>query len=155
MNSLFLALLLVCSANTIASGECKCVRAKPSETTRWGGNIHIVVQESESYPSMRGVVLDHNGTRLRDVLVEVFDHPEGLLLPYPQNREAELKQQRIAACKTGEAGRFCFPGLAHGKYELRCSFGPGWDVTSVYVVIAPHHGRVVKKELKVQMHLGV
>jgi protocatechuate 3,4-dioxygenase beta subunit len=103
---------------------------------------------------MRGVVLDNNGNELSGVLVEVFDHPEGLLLPYPQNQEAQLKQRRIAASKTGKSGRFCFPGLPNGKYELRCSFQIGVDVTHVYVRIGGSHGKAAKKELKVQMYLG-
>jgi len=103
---------------------------------------------------MRGVVLDQSGSEMNNILVEVFDHPEGLLLPYPRNKEAERKQRRIAACKTGTRGRFCFVRLPYGEYELRCSFQTGWDVTHVYVHIAPNHLKGRNRELKVQMKLG-
>jgi hypothetical protein len=104
---------------------------------------------------MRGVVLDQTGSEMNNVLVEVFDHPEWLLLPYPQYQEAQRKQRRIVACKTGVAGKFCFAGLPHGEYELRCSFQAGWEVTHVYVTLAPGHLRYPKKDLKVQMYLGI
>ena len=155
MNPACLVLLLLTSANPVASDDCRCVPTALNETTHWGGNRGIVVQETKSYPSMRGVVLDQSGSEMNNILVEVFDHPEGLLLPYPRNKEAERKQRRIAACKTGEAGRFCFVGLPSGKYELRCSIqGGGWDVTHVYVRIAPGCRKDGKTELKVQMYLG-
>lgn len=154
MNSTFWALLLFSSVNMFASDNCECVRATVSETTRWGGNFEMVIQERNTYRAMRGEVSDGSGAKIPDVLVEVFDHPEGLLLSYPQNKEAKLKQQRIAACITGTTGKFCFPRLPNGNYELRCSIGSGWDVTHVYVSIGRGRGNRAKGKLKVQMYLA-
>jgi hypothetical protein len=154
MNSACLVLLLLTSANAAALDDCKCVPAAQNETTHYGGNHEIVIHKIKSYPSMRGVVLDHNGSEMSNILVEVFDHPEWLLLTYPRNKEAQQKQRRIAACKTGENGRFCFAGLPSGKYELRCSFQSGWDVTHVYVRISPNHQKDSNRELQVQMYIG-
>jgi hypothetical protein len=150
-----LALVLISPVNIMATDDCKCVSAAPSETTRWGGNREmVVIEEQETYRAMRGEVIDWSGAKIPNVLVEVFDHPEGLLLDYPQRKEAQLKQRRIAACKTGAAGRFCFSGLPKGTYELRCSIGSGWDVTHFYVQIGKIPGKATKRELKVEMHLG-
>jgi hypothetical protein len=155
MKSACLLLLFLISINIAAMGACKCVQADPMETTHYGGNLAIVVQEVRTYRLMRGVILDQRDSGINNVLVEVFDHPEWLLLPYPQFKEAQLKQRRIAACKTGRNGRFRFAGLPDGKYELRASIeGGGWDVTHVYVMIDRNHRQGSKPRLSVEMHLG-
>jgi hypothetical protein len=91
---------------------------------------------------------------MKDALVEVFDHPDWLLLGYPESEKAQLKQHRIAACKTGPDGRFCFVGLPHGNYEVRCSFDPGVDVTHVYVTLASSRLWHPRRSLRVYMSLG-
>jgi hypothetical protein len=96
-----------------------------------GASRLVVIEETKSYQMMRGVVLDQTYSEMNNVLVEVFDHPEWLRLGYPQFEMAQRKQRRIAACKTGVAGTFCFAHLPYGKYELRCSFQEGWEVTHV------------------------
>jgi len=155
MKSACLMLLFLISINICARGACKCVQANPLETTHYGGNEAVVVQEGGTYSLMRGVILDPRGSVIKNVLVEVFDHPEWLLLPYPQLKEAQLRQRRIAACKTGDKGQFHFSGLRDGKYELRASIeGGGWDVTHVYVVIAHSSRKGSKRKLSVEMHLG-
>ena len=155
MKSASLLLTFLISTNVAALGACKCVQADPIETTHYGGNEAVVVQEVRSYRSIRGVIIDRSGSVINNVLVEVFDHPEWLLLPYPQLKEAQLKQRRIAACKTGDDGRFHFAGLPDGKYELRASVeSGGWDVTHVYVIIARSHRKGSKQQLSVEMQLG-
>ncbi len=155
MKSAFLAILYLISTNASGMGTCRCVQSDPNETTHYGGNLAIVIQEAKSYRSMQGVVHDSSDSVMNNVLVEVFDHPEWLLLPYPQSKEAPPRQRRIMACKTAHDGRFHFAGLPDGKYELRVSVeGGGWDVTHVYVVVA-RKGRIgSRQELNVQMQLG-
>ena len=99
MKFLGLALVVLSSTYLMASDVCKCRSVPSAETTRWGGNEAIVIQETKSYPLMRGVVRDLRESPMGNVLVEVFDHPESLLLPYPKNVEVQRKQKRIAACK--------------------------------------------------------
>ena len=89
-----LTLLPFVAQNTSASDACKCVQATPSETTRWGGNMAIVVLEGKNtYRAMRGVVVDPIGAKIPNVLVEVFDHPEVLLISGPELPEKLLRRR--------------------------------------------------------------
>ena len=81
-----------------------------------------------------------DGTPLADALVEVFTDPK------------KSEGQRVAACRTGPDGKFCFSGLASGKYELRCSVNTGWNVTHVYLSVNHIIGK--NKELQVRMSVG-
>ena len=147
-------ILLIPASNAVPGEKCRCVPAPLNEATHYGGNRLIVFHETKSYPSLQGVVLDQSGAEMQDVLIEVFDHPEWLLLGYPEFEKARQKQRKIAACKTGADGRFCFAGLPHGKYELRCSFGPGMNGTHVHVTIAGSRIAHPRRSLRVTMSLG-
>jgi hypothetical protein len=130
-------------------GDCKCHRAADDETTHFGGNESVVFVEQESHRSLAGTVYAPDGTKLGNALVEVFDHPEYLL----ENKSSvdRLQQKRLAACRTAANGKFCFPNLPPGKYELRCSVGSAWDVTHVHVVV-DKKGQT--KKIQVRMTLG-
>ena len=92
---------------------------------------------------------------LSDVLVEIFDKPDHLLASYPQNEKLKREQRRIAACKTGADGRFCFQNIPKGKYEIRASVDSGWNVTHVWVLIDPHGRQAKKEDLRLSMSLGI
>jgi hypothetical protein len=113
----------------------------------------IVFKEGKVYKALRGIV-QVGDTPLSNVLVEVFDHPDHLLLEYPKNQEERAKQRRIAACKTRADGRFCFVGIPKGKYEIRSSIDPGWNVTHVWVRVDPGNRRSTNAETRVQMQVG-
>jgi hypothetical protein len=130
-------------------GDCKCHRAADNETTHFGGNEAVVFVAEESHRRLAGTVHAPDGTKLGNALVEVFDHPEYLLGDKPL--ETRPEQKRLAACRTAPDGKFCFPNLPSGKYELRSSVGSGWDVTHVYVVV-DKKGQT--KNIQVRMSLG-
>ena len=93
---------------------------------------------------------------LEGALVEVFTHPEYLLIETPIDKRGRPNQRRVAACRTGADGKFCFAGLPAGKYELRSSSedtATGWNASQVYVILNPRSRR--KKELIVEMTLGI
>jgi hypothetical protein len=62
------------------------------------------------------------------------------------------EQKRIAGCRTGKDGKFSFENLPAGKYELRLSNNPGFNVTQVYVIVKPNSGR--KRELELTLTVG-
>ena len=140
--------------NASALEKCKCSPPGADETTHWGGNQAIVIKESKIYSSFRGVVQDATGKPFLNVLVEVFDHPDHLLLEHPLNEKEKAKQRRIAACKTGDDGKFCFVKIPKGKYEIRTSIDSGWNVTHVWVRLNPSHRRSGISRIEIQMHLG-
>ena len=116
----------------------------------------MVFIERGAYRELRGTVRDPNGNPVKGALVEVFTRPEYLLINKPIDKRGRSNQRRVAACRTGTDGRFCFVGLRAGQYELRSSSddtATGWNVSQVYVVINPKGHR--RKELSVEMTLGI
>ena len=155
--SLILAFLLslaslTLSASLPAANECKSRHASGKESTRPGGNEMVVFVEEKSYRELRGTVKMHEGQPVENALVEIFDKPEYLLDHSIVTANNRPKQRRLAACVASADGKFCFPNLANGKYELRLSSGNGVNVTHVYVVIDKQSGE--QKDLSVEMTLG-
>jgi hypothetical protein len=153
MQAIFLALLLMVNSVAAEKEKCDCKKVAKTETTRSGGNQHIVIKEEKIHRTLRGAV-GPNITPPLTVLVEVFDNPDHLLLNYPENLTRRTLQRRIAACETSVEGRFCFRNIPSGKYEMRFSIGPGWDVTSVYIVVDPTYAGSTSEEIYVGMQLG-
>jgi hypothetical protein len=150
MQAIFLTLSLLVNSVAAEMGKCGCKKIAKTEITRNGGNQHIVIKEEKIHRTLRGVV----DPQTEKVLVEVFDNPEHLLLNYPENMTRRKLQKRIASCETGADGRFCFRNLPPGKYEMRFSIGPGWDVTSVYVIVDPRYAESTSEEIYVGMQIG-
>ena len=151
-------LSLASLSSTLGAPDCKCRTPEPNETTHWVGNLETVFRERKAYRVMRGVVVKPNGKPLGDALVEVFTHPEYLLEAAPTGKRGRDKQRRVAACKTDADGKFCFTKLPPGRYELRASSDDtmtGWNASQVYVVINPHGRRSKRKEIRVEMTLGI
>ena len=133
---------------------CKCSPPAAGETTRSGANENIVVSEKRKHTRIAGIVRDVNGQIISDVLVEVFDNPDHLLLPYPQNIKKPKPQRRIAACVVGNDGQFCFANVPPGKYEVRFSKDGGWNHTSLVVSVAPRGRNATKRNLEITMQVG-
>ena len=127
---------------------------KNTGAAHWGGNQRVVVADEIPCKEIRGTVYEETGQPANGALVEIFTHPEYLLQvrSIGIKNEDEPQQRRIATCRTGPDGKFCFRNLAAGKYELRSSIDSGWDVTSIYVVVDPSKGK--QKVMRVDMHLG-
>jgi hypothetical protein len=132
-------------------GNCKCSAPGPGETTHQGGNEIVTFKETRTYKSVRGVLRDVNGEPLAGVLVEVFDHPEWIISNYPASRVA---QQRIAACKTGPDGTFCFQNIPSGKYELRASKDAAWNPSHVYILVNRRSRRSSRAGINVRLTVG-
>ncbi len=133
-------------------GDCKCSRPDKGETTHWGGNQVVVFVEEKSHQKMQGTIEMYDRRPLENALVEIFDHPEYLLDQSSSFKRDHPKQKRLAACRTGADGKFCFRNLPPGKYELRSSVNSGWDVTHVYVVLDKKAGQ--DNSLVVRMEVG-
>jgi len=88
---------------------------------------------------------------MKDVLVEVFTHPEYLLSEDPLEEREKIHQVRIAACITGANGEFCFRSLPAGTYEIRSSISGGVDITRIYITVDPKHGKSKKVEVPMQV----
>lgn len=137
-------LILVVLASRAASSHCACEKVQPSETTHWGGNMRIEMVEDRPLRDLHGVV--QLGEKPIGALVEVFANPD------KASSTQEDSLRRMAACRTKSDGAFCFPKLAPGRYQLRCSVDTGIDVTFVNVLIDPVKGK--DKKLRVSMELG-
>ena len=155
MNLTLLVVLLIGSTVFLqAPGGSRCKCATSHESTREGANENIVLVEREKHHRLEGIVRTVNGETLPGVLVEVFNKPEYLLLSYPESEEKKKGQKRLMGCVVGADGKFCFPDLPPGKYELRFSMAGGWNQTHVYVIIAPRSQKASKDGLDVSMLPG-
>ena len=151
---IFSALILLCLNGSLSAQRCRCSLPAPGETTRSGANENIVVLERRKHTRIAGMVRDVTGHVVSDVLVEVFDNPDHLLLPYPEDIEKQKPQRRIAACVVGNDGRFCFASIPPGKYEVRVSKDGGWNHTSLIVSVALRGRDVTRRNLEVTMQVG-
>lgn len=147
---LTVALVISCEANA-SRNNCKCGPPEPGETTHYGGNETRIFRERRTYKSVRGLVRDENDKPLAGVLVEVFDHPEWILSNYPRSR---VEQHRIAACKTGPDGIFCFENIGSGRYELRASKDISWNPSHVYIVVNRRSRRGTRAAIGVELKVG-
>src|ERR1700736_6467571 len=91
-----LGLILSCIASSRPAEDCQCIAPAAGTTTPARANEEMVVLEKTKRQRLYGIVRVGGGDPLPDVLVEVFDHPEHLLLSYPANEQKS--QRRIAAC---------------------------------------------------------
>jgi hypothetical protein len=115
------------SISTIARAECSV----SNETTIWGGNERVLIQESKAVTAVRGRVVQNTDPHApwTGILVEVYDHPEIVLREGPSSDD---ERKRITGCKTDAMGNFSF-NLKPGDYEIRFSCCNGVNVTSMVV----------------------
>ena len=131
---IFTSLLVCCFVATSRHDDCSCRKPGKGETTHSGPNENIVSIDRDTYKSVTGSVHAPNGVEVDGALVEVFDKPEWML---GRRKSSPPKQRRIAACKTGDDGKFCFEDLPAGEYELVASKDGGWNPSHVYIKIRP------------------
>jgi Carboxypeptidase regulatory-like domain len=141
---LFFFIGLACSS---LLAECTCKHAPKSDTTRWGGNMSIEINQQAPLRTVHGRVA-RDDEPVEGALVEVFEDNGQL----PGSRDSKPAPKRIAACISAKDGKFCFKGLRSGKYEIRSSVDSGWNVTHVLVTVDAKKGTDV--ELSVAMSLG-
>jgi protocatechuate 3,4-dioxygenase beta subunit len=131
--------------------QCKCGLPQSGETTHYGGNELTATELRGTYTSLHGVVKQIYGQPLSGVLVEVFDHPEWI---QQKLSKSEIRQRRVAVCKTRRNGKFCFDKIPSGHYELRLSKNKAWNVLHFYVVINPKSPESIKSGFEIVMSLG-
>ena len=135
--------------------NCGCMPAAKDEMTRWGGNETITIKEDKVHKQIFGTVnLFTSDNPTSGALVEVYTHPDYLFLEYPDSEKEAKKQRRVAACITGEDGKFCFGFIKPGKYEVRVSKESGINVTHIYVEVNPYSDESVDTEMDATLTPG-
>ena len=139
-------LLLALCESSLPQTSCRCRSATADDKTIWG---HIATEEKEvrTVKKVQGVVRDPVGGRLEDALVEVFADDGTDITPTSSSKI------RVAACVTGEKGKFCFEGLKAGKYILAVG-RQGFNITFIKLNLAPKGRRSSGKSLDVRLELG-
>jgi hypothetical protein len=128
-------LILLLNGSSFPQSDCTCKKAGVDEITY--GSTVLWPLEEQRVKMIHGQVFIAGSTPILavdDALVEVFTYPESVAGLKLWSAERERKQKRVAACKTGENGEFCFTGLRPGRYELRVS-KQGLSVASGVIVL--------------------
>jgi hypothetical protein len=134
MVKMFSTLLMIASLSIFQTARhCSCEKAERWETTHWGWVRERPV-DGGTVKQIRGRVLVNGDMPLESALVEIYDHPE-IQMSEDLPRRGR-KQRRIAACKTGRDGAFCFTGIKPGRYEVRGSKRE-YNAGTVVVTLAP------------------
>jgi hypothetical protein len=145
-----LCLLLALAPVSSRATQCKCHKPEKGDTTRWGGNQAVVVVPDKPFRKIEGIV-ELGEEALEGALVEVFDKPDYLVNNRPWANKPE--QKLLKSCVTSLDGKFCFQGLAAGKYEIRISKAQGINVTHVYAVV-DYKAMQKDEPLHITMSLG-
>ncbi|MFN7944596.1 MAG: carboxypeptidase-like regulatory domain-containing protein [Blastocatellia bacterium] len=157
MKAIAATLILLLSGFVTNKQDCKCSPPKPNETTYQGGNELVIYKEDEVLRVVRGVVLQPDLNPMENALVELFSPPSHKLYDYYHPVRGKIKEsKRVAACKTGADGIFCFGRIPRGQYELRVSKDEfsAWNPTHVFIQVNPRSQRAVNKTVEVIMKLG-
>jgi len=158
---ILLGLLIINSGGYLTHDSCKCRKpqAKPvAEEDEDKGDEDYV------YKRLYGQVTGGLGP-LEGILVEVYNRPEVALHPSMYSGsdvKKEIKQRKIASCKTGKDGMFCFKGIKPGKYEIRFTdvgyparnSGP-FDKESYFITLDPYHPESTDRMIEVLMEFAI
>lgn len=153
-------ILVVSLIASMSARKCDCRTAADNETTRLGGNELVLYKQPGVLRSIEGTVRMPTPDLQEDLLVEVFDKADYLLCdwqPHNPNRCTTTPsgaQRRLAACRTGKDGKFCFDDIPAGSYELRVSKDQGWNPTHVYLVVDPKDSKSTNKPIVVSLSVG-
>lgn len=152
--------VLLLSGNPASPQNCGCANVPDTEKTHSAySHGHIVYSKARTVRSFDGVVIFPKGMRpegesIPETLVEVFTDGEVLVMGNsPEAMMRREKQKRVAACKTGDDGKFCFDDLPSGKYELRCS-KVGFEPVSYIINYKPDRKGGSKKMIEVEMPIS-
>ena len=139
------------------NSSCTCVQAPPGETTHWS-NGEVIMNDNKIYQRLNGVITYPNGSPASGALLEIYDNPENLVRLWKRPESKPIRQRRIATCKTGTDGRFCFVNVPPGKYELRgsksaelcCAFIP----VRTYVILDPRNKNSTYAKIELGLQLS-
>ena len=87
-----------------------------SLTTSAPAQTWIVIANGPTVRLIQGVVIDATDFPYEGMVVELYDNPDVILKPGPG---WEGKQHKIASATTDRNGKFKFPKVRPGKYEVR------------------------------------
>ena len=146
----FLFLLLFSSFLSAQGGNC--TKVAKDDVTHWDGNELITYVRMKPRKQLKGKVVMLYDQLFQNALVEIYTNPQYLLVEPVKGIKGQTKQKRLFACRTGKDGKFSFPRLADGRYELRSSSKGGWNVTQIYVVVDRKSKK--RSEMKVEMYIG-
>src|SRR5829696_6089601 len=136
---------ILLASSYCSAQECISPSKRTDAPTCQGANLLVKLVEKQR-KLLKGRIEDANGNALA-ALVEVF----GLLhTDYIRKTEGN---ERIIACEVFEDGVFGFTGLKKGEYELRVSYGAGFNVSHIFLKVAPRGGK--RKDLIVTATLGI
>jgi hypothetical protein len=122
-----------------------CAPAAVNDTTRWGGNERVEIEERTPVPNLHGVVAWWDGNVIRSVLVEAFP-----MRSRPVQDSTTGDEKRVGGCVTGPDGSFDL-NLPPGRYEVRFSLDKGVNVTVMHITVAL---RARPRTLRIVMQLG-
>ncbi len=150
MNLLTTLLTIMSLTISFQQTKCQCEKVSKEETTYWGWQ-KVILRGETVIGKIYGQALDPLDKPMSGVLVEVFSDPDVLLMePSPEREKRERNQRRIAACKTGQNGKFCFAGISLGRYELRCS-KKGYDAPQMIIMLDPKTNRRSSRGITVSL----
>lgn len=137
---------------------CTCIKPGVGENTYWS-NGEVTMKDDKIYKTLHGIVQYSDGKVMPGTLIEIYDKPENVLRSWKGQKQKPIRQRRIAACKTGVDGRFCFVNIQSGKYELRISKSSemccAWNPVRAYVIVNPHNRNSTNEEIEIEMQLSL
>lgn len=139
--------LIVASIQVMAH----CRKAK-SDDVPHGANV-LIRLDDQAVSAIRGEVSGPDQWPAGDIVVEIFAYAGG---DSYQDIKNTVAQRRIAACITGEDGKFSFPHIKGGKYLLRAGTrdNRGIDETHIILIVDPHLKKDNGKGLRIPLYVG-
>ena len=142
---LIIAILVIHTIGSAAlpQGNCRCRKATADDQTIWG---HIANQYEEERPvrSIHGTVRNPVDYPIEGALVEVLPDDGKDSTPTSNSH------RRVAACRVGADGKFCFTGVKPGKYILAVG-AQGFNISFVSVTLSPKNRRSSGKGIQVSL----
>jgi hypothetical protein len=149
MSKPFVCFVVIFLLASVEVSLAQCRKAHDDEISH--GANELVQLRSRTVSHVHGTVRFPRDEPAKDIVVEIFRF-EGDEHEYGDLRKA-MEHKRVAACVTGNDGKFDFPGLKPGKYLLRAGIirSGGINETEMVVVIKSGAG---KDELNIRLSLG-
>ncbi|MEO8648084.1 MAG: carboxypeptidase-like regulatory domain-containing protein [Acidobacteriota bacterium] len=150
MKVVFIILILLAGCDLSRAQSYDCTPLASDDSAQSGANEEVDIIKQRSALGVRGVVSDVNGLPIEGSYVEIFPSTKAHWLGKEMSRSEPSK--RAAGCVTATGGRFYFPVLDRGYYEIRISKKGGWNHTHIYIKLSSDFNR--KKTIKVDLTPG-
>jgi len=144
---LFGVLILTIGFLQLAGAQCK----KPSDKdTPHGANEFILIDEGV-VGRVHGTVEAH-GDYAKDIVVELYSYSGSD--SYQDVSKVLRLQKRVAACLTGDDGRFSFARLKPGRYLLRAGTREQDQYNEIYAILRLDPRRGEARGLEIVLRAG-